>query len=137
MFSADLAALFVTAGVGVVTPAANRSIFRGSNANVPVGDGPYISIRDTGGSGPERIQNKRSSNFEYPGAQIIVRAADPDVAYVRAKAAFNAVMEVINQTVNGTFYLNIKPMQEPVDSGLDDTNKRTQFVFNVIAMKRP
>ena len=137
MFSADVAALLVSNGIGVLTPAASRTIFRGTLVKIPTGPGPYISLRDTGGSGPDKIQNKRSSNIEYPAAQINVRAADPDAAYAKAKQIFNTVMQVRNETVNGNFYLNMRPLQEPADSGLDDTDQRVQFVFNVIAMKRP
>lgn len=35
-----------------------------------------------------------------------------------------------------TAYLSIGPLQEPFDLGLDESGRRVQFAFNVIALKR-
>jgi hypothetical protein len=136
MFLDDLVTILTAAGVGV----ANVSIFASSKATIPTGAGPYISVSETGGTSPDETHNAaRFENmpaYQRPNAQIFVRAASYPVARAKAEAAYSALWNVMNQKINGVWYLSISPLQEPFDFGLDDLN-RACIVFNIAAVKRP
>lgn len=133
----DGATVLVDAGVGVLNPASSRTIFITSQAKVPDGDGPYISLTEYSGGVPMWIHNRRKPNFEFPSLQVRTRHPDPDVAKALALQAYYAFCEVVNQTINGTFYLQVVPRQRPFDDGLDNTGRRVQFVFNLMSMLHP
>lgn len=130
-FMEDVVNLLVGAGLGVV----NTTIFRSSNANIPVGDGPLISITDTGGSGATRVQDKKVST-ERPSLQIVTRAAKFEVAAPRARAIYNLLNGMWNVTLGGTFYQSITARQPPTDIGKDDAG-RVMLSFNIDAERQP
>jgi hypothetical protein len=131
-FLDELADRLVAAGVG--TRSAN--IFLGANALIPQGDGPFLTVIETGGMAPTRIQNKASVHTQQPTAQIAVRAARYNVARTMSKAAYDALDGVFNTTLSGTFYQRMVARQEPTDIGLDSVG-RPVIVFNVEAQKEP
>lgn len=131
-FLDDLAARLVSRGVGVI----GTSIFMSSKAQIPSGAGPYLSIAETGGSGPTRIQNKVTPATQRPTAQIAVRASSYPVARTMAKAAYDALDGIYNTTLSSTMYLSVTARQEPTDLGLDDIG-RAMLVFNIDAEKAP
>jgi hypothetical protein len=135
MFLDDLINILTTAGV---TTAAN--IFVSSKAIIPTGTGPYISISETGGSGPEQTHNAAklggSPAYVRPNAQIFIRATTYPTARNMADAAYVAFYSVKNRLVNGVFWRQIIPLQEPFDAGLDDLN-RACVIFNISCVKRP
>lgn len=126
MFLDEIAARLVAQGVGTIS----SSIFLGSKAVIPTGDGPYISLTETGGSGPTFVHNTSGSNTQRPTAQILVRAKSYLVARSKAKEAYLALNGVWNTTIAGVFYQKITARQEPTDIGLDDEN-RPMIVFNI------
>lgn len=131
-FMDDLGVRLTAEGV-TSNPAA--VITKGSKAVIPpVGSGAIISIRETGGTGPTRIQNKKSANTKRPSAQIVVRADSYPVARNKAAQAYDALDGVFNTTINGVRYLRIVALQEPTDIGLDDVG-RPQVAFNVLTEK--
>jgi len=130
-FIDDVAARLVAQGVGTL----NVNIFRSSAALIPAGDGPFITIIDTGGSGPSRVHNSVRST-QRPTAQIMTRASKYETAYVKARAAYTALDGIFNTTLSGTFYQSITARQEPTDVGKDDSG-RSMISFNIGAEKAP
>ena len=122
----ELAARLVSLGIGTI----GASIFLGSKAIIPVGDGPFITLTETGGSAPTRIHNKNPVNTQRPTAQIAVRAKSYLVARQKAKDAYAALDGVYNTSLSGVLYHSITARQEPTDIGLDDAG-RPLIVFNV------
>lgn len=131
----DLATLITNGGVAVM----NTSLFLTSQSPVPLGPGPYMTIRETAGFAPERLHTDdvgvlNAAAYERPGAQILVRAKDYDVAVAMSRAAWAVLDGRYNQTINGTWYREITALQRPFDIGPDD-NKRVRVVFNILGVK--
>lgn len=132
MFLDELKDYLVAQGVGTF----GSNLFLGSGALIPQGDGPYISITETGGTGPTRIHNQSAANTQRPTAQICVRAKSYAVARAKAKVVYLALDGVFNTVVGGVLYHSIMARQEPTDIGLDALERR-MIVFNVDAEKVP
>lgn len=123
----------VAQGVGV----RKVNIFASSDANIPSGDGPYLTIYETGGSGSSRTQDDRAT--ERPTAQIAVRAKGYIFSRAMCKLAYDALggaNGLHNVTLSGTRYLSINARQNPTDVG-DDNAGRAMTVFNIDAEKAP
>src|SRR5678816_4477154 len=131
-FLDEIAAKLANAGVGTI----GGNIFLGSKAVIPEGDGPYISLLETGGSAPTRIQNQAGANTQRPTAQILVRAKSYQTARNKSKEAYNALDGLFNTVLSGTYYQSVTARQEPTDIGLDDVG-RPRLVFNIEAEKNP
>ena len=129
-FLDDLIVKLVTDGVGVL----NTTLFLSSKAVIPPGDGPYITLMETGGLAPLRVQNQPSAAALRPSAQIVVRATAYPDARAKAQAAYASLDGVFNTTINGVFYTKITARQEPTDTGLDESG-RVRVTFNVDAIK--
>ncbi len=131
----DIVTILQTASVG--TDGVN--IFQTSKASIPPGDGPYLSVKESGGSGPEGTHNSEfigMPGYVRPNAQFIVRALDYDVAMTMARAAWFAMRRTKNQFVNGVWWKHVICLQEPNDlMGIDDLG-RAQVSFNVSVTKR-
>jgi hypothetical protein len=132
MFLDEIKDRLVAQGVGVF----GSSIFLGSKAAIPSGDGPYISLTETGGTAPTRIHNQTGANTQRPTAQILVRAKSYLTARTKAKEAYLALDGVYNTTITGVLYYKITARQEPTDIGLDD-HERPMISFNIDAEKYP
>lgn len=130
MWVDDLGTVLVNAGVGTL----GTNIFAGTAATIPTGAGPYLSIIETPGLAPELVQN--ADSYRHPSVQILVRAKSPSAANTMARAAYNALRVIQNQTIGSTWYLSIRPRQEPFDLGVDD-NGRARVAFNVLGHNRP
>lgn len=127
----DVTKLFVAAGYGTEA----TDIFQGANIVVPTGDGPFTVIKATGGPAPQRTHNDAHGQPAHPrpSAQIVVTAASGSVAQAKAKAAYALCAAVSNQTINGSFYMSLSPVQsEPFDL-LPDGQKRARYAFNINA----
>lgn len=113
------------------------SLFVSSRAVIPTGDGPYLALIETGGSGPRRTQNAVATPaYVQPGAQVIAFASTEPAAKTMITNAYNVLVGVSNRLVGSVWYLWIRPLQEPFDMGLDEAG-RIRIGFNVIALKRP
>jgi len=132
MFLDEIAARLVSQSVGTL----GSNIFLGSRAAIPSGDGPYLSLTETGGSAPSRIHNVATSNTQRPTAQILVRAKKYNIARPMADAAYRALDGIYNTTLSGTFYQSVVARQEPGDIGLDSL-ERVMITFNIEAEKSP
>jgi hypothetical protein len=131
MFLDEIRDRLVAQGVGTY----GSNIFNGSHAVIPKGDGPYISLIETGGTAPTRIHNVPGAHTQRPTAQVLVRASSYIVARAKAKAAYAALDGVFNTTISGVFYQKITARQEPTDIGLDEKN-RVMIAFNIEAEKQ-
>lgn len=139
-FIDDMAVRLVTKGVGVI----GTTIFESSDAAIPTGPGPFLTLSETGGVAPTKVQNKTTAATQRPTLQVLVRAgriAGVQEAYpaarAMAKAAYDAFDGIYNTVINGTFYISVGPRQEPTDMGKDATGVRVQVVFNIEAEKQP
>ena len=131
-FLDEIADRLAAQGVGTV----GSSIFKGSKAVIPTGDGPYLSLTETGGTMPTRIMNESRGHTQRPTAQILARAKNYSTARAMCKAAYDALDGVFNTALNGTIYQRIVARQEPTDLGLDE-NGRVMIVFNIEVEKTP
>jgi len=130
-FPEDLVACLAAAGVG--TPAVDIFV---SNKTATGKGLTHLLITETGGSGPLRTQNARGDSYETPSAQILARGADYVTVRDMSARAYNALVQVSNQQLNGTWYLDIQGLQKFIDLGLDE-NSQVRIAFNVLATKRP
>lgn len=113
------------------------NIFIGSKAAIPTGDGPYLSIRHTGGSESEKTHN--GTPIERPTAAITVRAMSYAAAQTMVDNAYTALggaQGLHGITLSGVHYLHLNTRQPPTDIGLDEV-KRIMFSFNIRAEKQP
>jgi hypothetical protein len=119
-------------GVGIP----GQTIFLSSAAIPPTGDGPYLSMKETGGTGSTRIHNKASAATHRPTAQISVRAKDYIEARAMAASAHTALDGIFNKTLTGVKYISVTARQLPTDAGSDEVG-RAMVVFNIDAEKEP
>jgi len=95
-FVQELIAVLVAAGVGTE----KVNLFGTSASAIPTGNGPFLSLRPTGGTAPEGTHNQGAGAYRRPGAQILVRAKTWVAAEAMALAAYNALLAVRNQAVS-------------------------------------
>lgn len=123
----------VAQGVGVY----GTNIFIGTLALIPAGDGPYLSIIETGGTGAARTHN--GSSTERPGAQILVRAKTMPLARVMLQAAYDALGGadgLHNIDLGAVRYLSITARQTITDIGTDGAG-RVMVSLNFDFEKKP
>ena len=133
-FIDEIAAWLVGEGVGAL----GSTIFKTSSAAIPQGSGPYLSIRDTGGTGAVRTQNDTPT--ERPTAQLMSFANNVTDSIRMSTAAYNALggaKGLFNVRLSGVFYLSITARQMPTDSGKDATGLKATYSFNIDAEKEP
>jgi len=95
-FIEETVKLLVDAGVGTY----NTNIFSTSSKDIPIGDGPYLSIIETGGTFPERTHNDTAAPaFQRPTAKLVVRAKTYAAARTMSRAAYNVLVAVRNTNV--------------------------------------
>lgn len=94
-FEEEMAARMISEGAAT---AIGTDIFIGRKAEIPIGDGPYISITDTGGARPERAHNT-GIKYERLSFQVVVRAKNYVAARTRALAVWRALDGLRNITV--------------------------------------
>lgn len=96
VFIEELVKLLEDGGVGTY----NTNIFASSSKDIPVGDGPYLSVIETGGTFAERSHNETAAPaFERPTAMIVVRAKTYAAARTMANAAYTVLEPVRNTNV--------------------------------------
>jgi hypothetical protein len=135
-FIDDLVTLIEDASVAEL----GTDLFITTKGDLPLLVSGVVSIVETGGTDPLRIQNSTARPaYVRPSAQITVRAATPDLARAKSQACYDAVVGVRNSWVTdfvtSGWYREINPLQEPFDAGVDD-RKQSKYVFNVIAIRR-
>lgn len=129
----DLVTILVNGGYGIY----NTNIGLSQKWSIPAGNGPFTTIIETGGTGAVRTQNSApQAAYRRPGAQITVRSISSTIAKSKAEFAYVLFAAVKNQYVNGVWYVEIVPTQEPFEMPLDDLNRQL-YTFNVLGYKRP
>jgi hypothetical protein len=131
----NIVSILVDAGVGID----GTNIFRGSKAQIPSSVGPYLTITDTGGSGPEGTHNAIGlPAYVRPNISITVRAQSTSAARTMVRDAYAALVAVgqRSQKIQGVWYRSIVPLQEPFDSGADGAGRIT-YTVNFAIVKRP
>lgn len=111
-------------------------IFFGSEARIPTGDGPYITLTETGGTGSARTHNNTAT--QRPTLQILTRGKSPAAVRAMSRAAYNALGGpdgLTNITLDNVFYLSILARQEPTDMGTDGVG-RNLYSFNIDVEKQ-
>lgn len=129
----DLIVYGVAAGLGT----AGTTIFKGSGAIYPVGDGPYVTLIETGGSGPEGTHNSLiTPAYVRPSVQFVARGKVYDTVRAKLVQWYNLVFDIRNQTINGTYWRQVVIVQEPFDLPPDSAG-RVRLAFNANVVKRP
>lgn len=123
----DLGSLLVTAGLAEEGVA----LFYGM---LPAEPDDGLAIVEYAGEAPAYIQETRLPNTESPRAQIVLRNKRYDTGRELIDEIYRAVHQS-NVTINGTFYLRIRPLSSPFFLRRDE-NDRWEFVFNTISTKR-
>lgn len=129
----EVAARLVAQGVGTL----GVNIFLGSKAIVPTGNGPYLALIETGGSGPAMTQNDTA--MERPTAQVSCRASTEPAARTMLKLAYDALggaNGLHGVLLSGVGYLRLVPRQNITDIGLDGAG-RIVLAFNIEVEKQP
>lgn len=130
----EIAARLVGEGIGAI----DSKIFLSSRAKLPAGDGPFLTVIETGGTAPARTQNNTAT--ERPSVQLKAYGVSYHAARALLKAAFNAlggVNGLHNITLSGIQYVSIKPRTGFADTGLDATGARVTLVCMVDVEKEP
>jgi hypothetical protein len=129
----ELAAQLVASGVGTL----GVNIFLSSRAVIPNGVGPYLTLAETGGVAPTRVQNQTRPITKRPTVQVLTRAGTYPAAREMSRQAYEALDGIFNATLSGTFYIKVTARQEPTDMGIDATGNRVLVVFNIDCEKFP
>jgi minor capsid protein len=137
MFLDEIAALLVAQGVGTI----GQNIFKGSNAVIPDGTGPFLSLIVYPGSPSSKTHDDTAT--ERPNMQLKARFGVGAEAYQRANNMIRAAYETLgganglfNVTLSGVFYLSITAKHPPGDTGKDEKGRAT-LTFNIDAEKQP
>jgi hypothetical protein len=134
MLSMDAANYLLSHGI---VQGFGKDLTVGSTTKIPTGDGPIVSLHETGGTAPVERQNRVGNPYRRPSTQILVRARQASVARAKIAAVYQAFVGIRNQVIGDNFYLWIRPVQEPSDMGMPDDQERAQYVFNITAMSGP
>lgn len=129
MVQDELAAYLSDKGVGTL----GATIFLGSKAIIPTGDGPFLSLTETGGTNPRR---STTSKTQRPSLQVLARAKRYIDARLMISKAYEVLDGVYNTEISGVRYVSITARQEPTDIGLDGAS-RVMIVFNIDVEKQP
>lgn len=131
-FLEEVASVLTTAGLGTL----GSNIFASTHAEIPGGNGPYLTLVETPGAAPEYTQDSLLPAYHHARFQLTGRAVSYLAARAAALAAYNALCAVRNQTIGTTFYLRISPETNLFDLTLDKAG-RARCAVNFKADKRP
>jgi hypothetical protein len=119
----DLAAYLATQCSWV----AGTDLFGGTMPSTP---DTLTALYDTAHGGPiETLGAASTPAIINPGLQVQTRALDYATARTRCRAAYNALVLIVNTTVGGSYYERVVPIQEPFLFHNDESN-RTLFACN-------
>jgi len=104
----DVAIYLESQGLGT----RGTTIFRGYLPPQPV---ECLGIFATGGAAAELI-----GNVDHPSIQILVRASTYDAAEGKAYDVFNAFHALTETVINGSRYLLVEALQDPISLGQDE-----------------
>lgn len=134
MFLDEVLTFLQSQGIGTV----GQTLFAGSLALVPTGDGPFTVVTEYGGEPAIRAMGAVVV-AEQPRAQVMVRAASYAAARSKAEAAYRACLHAVDNGAamlgGPTVYLALTPLQPPFDAGPDE-NSRAQVAFNLACQRK-
>lgn len=121
-----------TRGVGVK----GTTLFQGTGADIP-NSGTIIIVTETGGPGPMETQN--AGSIKQPSFQVVAQSNDPRLVGPKIDAAYLALggsdQYIRNVSIDGIFWLWIKPMSEPFVLP-PNANGNSRAAFNVESCRR-
>ncbi len=91
-FIHEMEKYIVDNGLGI----SGTNLFIGLQAEIPSSDGPYITLKQTGGFAPDSSHNTKNLNL---GLQVIVTSADYDAGDAKAKAIHALLDETYGLTI--------------------------------------
>lgn len=104
----DIAIYLASRGLGV----RGSTIFRGY---LPPQPAECLGIFAIGGAAADL-----TGNIDNPSIQVLVRAATYDAAESKAYDVFNTLHALTETVINGTRYLLIEALQDPISLGQDE-----------------
>jgi len=114
------------------------NLFKGIMPDTPE---TCIALLEYPGLGPLFKQDQAAPREERPRLQVLSRDPDYQVARQNAGTVWDVLAAIRNQTIGGTWYLKVTPLQSPfpVQRGPTDrdTLDRAVLMFNVEARKEP
>jgi hypothetical protein len=119
-----MASILVAAGLGVVS----STLFMGHMPDSPV---TGMALYEYVGLPSKEVHTVDGSGLEQPHMQVLARGPTNGYAAARAQieAAYGVLSRVQNRTINGRWYVSVRPLQPPFSLGLD-ANQRVQCVCN-------
>jgi hypothetical protein len=81
----------------LATNGITAQILIGGQTDIPTGDGPFITLRQTGGVRGTSVQGRVTPKIERPGAQVSVRAKSPRTTKSLSYAVHKILSEVRNK----------------------------------------
>lgn len=120
--------------VASLLTAGSFSLVSGTTGNLALGtlpDSPVLcgSLVEYEGDALLRSQDDAGALTEMPRVQFMWRDTDYNSGVTAVRAAW-AACDVVNTTINSTFYQRITPLQAPFTLGRDE-NDRWLFAFNL------
>ena len=102
--------------------------------------GTRTVITPYGGREPIEVQDEADARIDIARFQAITEGLDPAVTEQEAHRVQRELARVRNQTINGTFYLKITPLQPPFFLGWSETQsgvRQISYGSNYEVMKQP
>ncbi len=94
-----------------------------------------VGVHETSGLAPLYVHGIDGPAYHQPTFQIYVRGTYT-AARTKAGDIFNALARLTNVALSGTWYLSVRPRQNPFSIGRDKDN-RAQIVCNYEVVKAP
>lgn len=128
--SEDFKDILVAGGLGTFNATSGWGIFV---AEQPPDPDTTVTLLD----GPGTLQQTmdRAAETFYNNLQIVIRGTSYLTTYVQAKSVQSLFASMNNFTRNGTFYMTIRGVTEPIYLGKDEKN-RFQFGVNMETIRK-
>jgi len=117
----DLALVLEVAGVGTLGTDIRLHVAPDDPDNLMV-------LIDYAGDTPEWVQDKQKVDTENPRVQVAVRGTQPEEVRLRAEQAYQTLMTIENEVINGTRYLWCQPVDTPSIIGRDESGRHLATV---------
>ncbi len=107
-----------------------------------VGDAPqdapdaFVGVFETSGLAPLYVHGIDGPAYHQPTFQVYSRARTYTAASTKAHDIFNALAKLTNVALSSTWYLSVRPRQNPFSIGRDKDH-RAQIVCNYEVVKAP
>jgi len=82
-----------------------------------------LALRGYEGIDPSYSHDSVLPSFERPRLQLTARSATIETAMAMAWAAWRNLSRIKNESINGSFYLAVRPLQSPFIMERDSSNR--------------